>query len=104
MQLPVLPPDKLGHYLVGTVLGIAAGTACTLLWTPVWAGEAGIATAAVIGGLKERFDRKANQKSHEQGSDDVHGVEWWDAGATALGGVAVSLPYLILKVLAKVGV
>lgn len=49
--LPTFPPDKLGHYLWGSVASVAGVLAAHLAGLPLWAGA--IAGAAAVGLLKD---------------------------------------------------
>lgn len=72
-----VPKDKLLHFVVGLL--IAAFCALTLKWG-LWC----IIPAIVFGLLKELFDWWTTRV-----------MEWWDFGATAIGGAVIFLFILI---------
>lgn len=72
-----VPKDKLLHFVMGLL--IAAFCALTLKWG-LWS----IIPAIVFGILKELFDWWTTKT-----------VEWWDFGATAIGGAVIFLFILI---------
>lgn len=72
-----VPKDKLLHFVVGLL--IAAFCALTLKWG-LWC----IIPSVVFGLLKELFDWWTTRV-----------MEWWDFGATAIGGAVIFLFILI---------
>lgn len=89
MTLPLIPQDKANHMVYGAMIGLAAGAAAHVLG--VHPAALPVIAAAAVGALKEIDDWLVNREARRQGLPAPHGVEFWDFGATALGGAAVSL-------------
>ena len=89
--------DKALHFLVGAGVAVVCAAAWWLiaqfgLLSVADAGAAGFVGACVAGATKEGADYMDN-KIHP----GMHGVEWRDALATALGGVPVLIAQLVLR-------
>lgn len=82
MNLPQLPQDKANHFVYGAI--IAA------LLSPIIGPWPAVLTVIAVGFLKEVSDNWQNYRNA-----GTHGVELWDALATAAGGIIVVLPQLI---------
>lgn len=87
-MLPSIPQDKANHALYGAAIALVA-YAAGLIVLPQQAALIGLTASILVGVLKEVADRLANLKAHRAGLLPPHGVEWWDAIATAAGGVVV---------------
>jgi hypothetical protein len=76
-----IPVDKLMHFVAGAMVAF-----------PFWLfGYAflGLLAAAVVGVGKEVADHLANVRNKTLGLKPAHSVEWLDAFATTVGGLAV---------------
>lgn len=89
--LDKIPLDKSHHVIAGTLVGTVAACAVVLAGHPSFAWESAVIAALVAGAFKEAIDWRANHLADAP----VHGVEFMDALATTLGGVAVALPMAI---------
>lgn len=87
MNLPELPQDKANHFVYGAL--IAAVVSCVS--SPWWA----LVVVSAFAILKELSDAWQNYKSSSDPLIGPHGVEFWDAAATMLGGAVVIAPQLI---------
>lgn len=81
-----IPQDKAKHYIAGSMVACVAAAVCIRI-NPAVAWQAALWAPLILGVLKEAIDYYQNST---QGT--AHGVEFWDAFATALGGVPVALP------------
>lgn len=84
--LDKIPQDKAKHYIAGSMVACVAAAVCIRI-NPSVAWQAAIGASLILGVLKEGLDYYQNRT---QGT--AHGVEFWDAFATAMGGVPVALP------------
>ena len=89
--------DKVLHFLVGFAVALICAAAWWFLaqvglMTATDAGAAGLVGACVAGATKEGADHMDNKIQ-----PGMHGVEWRDALATALGGVPVLIAQLVLR-------
>jgi hypothetical protein len=85
-----VPYDKAKHYLGGTLISLVASLLCIyLLKKPALAWQLGLGAATLAGVLKEGTDWALNKYR-----GTAHGVEFYDALATALGGLSVALPLI----------
>jgi hypothetical protein len=76
-----IPVDKLMHFVAGAMVAF-----------PFWFfgyGLLGMLAAAAVGVGKEVYDTLSNLRNEALGLKQAHTVEWLDAVATAVGGVAV---------------
>jgi hypothetical protein len=78
--LQLLVKDKILHFLFGVVVSLPVGA---IMPTAASAFLAALATAFVVGALKEIVDALDNRRMQRP----EHGVEFMDAIATALGGL-----------------
>lgn len=89
----MIPKDKIGHFLAGLTVSVGAAVVWALLATwglAPWAGLGpAVAVAAAVAGLtKEGADWLDNQAAEKAGVITMpHGVDPWDAVATALPGL-----------------
>lgn len=89
--------DKILHFLIGAATAATCAGAWWLvaqfgLLNAADAGAAGLVGACVAGATKEGADYMDNKIQ-----PGMHGVEWRDALATALGGVPVLIAQLVLR-------
>ena len=90
MNLPSLPQDKANHVIYGAVIALLAYIIAK--WTyPQAAMWISLVASTGLGLIKEASDWWQNRKGGN------HGVELWDAVATAAGGILVMAPLLISK-------
>lgn len=90
MPIPTIPTDKANHVAYGALAALAGA------WAAVAAGHAdaarwvGFAAALLLGVAKELRDHMANARAVTAGTLPLHGVEWRDVLATAIGGALVA--------------
>ena len=89
--LDKIPLDKSHHFIAGALVGDVAAVAVILAGHPEYAWGAALALAMLAGAFKEALDWRDNHLADAQ----VHGVEFMDALATTLGGVAVAIPLAV---------
>ena len=95
MQLKSFAQDKANHFVYGAFAAmIGAIVAAKVIGEPQFAWLVAIAAAALIGICKEAIDYWQNK----QADLPLHVVERADIIATALGGVPVALPLLLMVV------
>jgi len=95
MKIPTIAPDKAGHFVYGAFAAmIGAIVAAKVIGEPQFAWLLAIAAALLIGVCKEALDYWQNK----QADLPLHVVERADIIATALGGVSVALPLLLMVV------
>ncbi|MCV2359625.1 hypothetical protein LNV08_11660 [Paucibacter sp. TC2R-5] len=97
-----IPRDKLMHFGIGSAVAAFA----LLVWAslaaiglaPIAGAPAAAALAALVAGItKEGADWLDNRST----GTPMHGVEYWDAAATALPGILIGLAaHSLLNVLA----
>jgi hypothetical protein len=87
MQISI-PADKAKHFVGGSVVyqvGAGLAQACG---HPELRAPAGTAAAGAVGLIKERWDWWKNRQARKRGESPPHRVEFADAFATLMGGVA----------------
>ena len=89
-MLPLIPQDKANHACYGALVALA-GYAIALAGHTPQAALIGLAAAATVGALKELNDWVQNRRATAAGLPPPHGVEFWDFGATVIGGIVVFL-------------
>lgn len=89
-MIPLIPQDKANHAIYGAVIALAAYAVALAGHNP-HAAVIGLAAAATIGALKELADWLLNRRAISAGLPPPHGVEFWDFGATTIGGAVVCL-------------
>jgi hypothetical protein len=94
-MLPIIPQDKANHFVYGSVIAVAAGLVASQLGLPVVICSIG--AAAILGATKEVLDYYQNWKAKKAGLTPMHGVEFMDFAATALGGCAVNVLLMMCK-------
>jgi hypothetical protein len=100
----VIEQDKANHEVygarIGTVAAVIAIFATTQIGWVQFAALAGavaaVVTATGAGIIKERLDREANEDAIFAGEAPPHSVEGADIKATAIGGIVVALPLIVL--------
>lgn len=90
--------DKVQHFFAGAIVGLIAMLSSVFFGTSMLAV---LVAPAAVGILKELLDWVLNKIAISKGQTPTHGVDFLDALATALGGVAV---FAILKALSAAGV
>ena len=95
MNLPQLPTDKANHALYGALI---FSIALIVIQSPIFAMVAVL--IAAIG--KEISDAALNWRATGNPMHGPHGVEIFDAVATAAGGVLAALPLIITHFLSKI--
>lgn len=89
-KLPSLPHDKANHAIWGAILAFGVYVVGTVLDIP-YAAELGLLAAVAAAIFKELTDKLANIKAAKLGRKPPHGVEVYDAVATAAGGLIIYL-------------
>jgi hypothetical protein len=89
-KLPSLPQDKANHAIWGAILAFGVYVVASVLDIP-FAAELGLVAAAGAAVAKEVSDKLANIKAAKLGQKPPHGVEFYDAVATAAGGLIIYL-------------
>lgn len=79
-----IPPDKLGHFTGGLILGMAAESLIPRFGF-------GVVLGLAAGILKEALDWWSNRKARRHGMPATHSVEAMDAVATAIGGALATV-------------
>jgi hypothetical protein len=89
-KLPSLPHDKANHAIWGAILAFGVYVVASVLDIP-FAAELGLVAAVAAAIFKEVTDKLANIKAAKLGLPAPHGVEFYDAVATAAGGLIIYL-------------
>ena len=89
-KLPNLPHDKANHAIWGAILAFGVYVVASVLDIP-FAAELGLVAAVAAAIFKEVTDKLANIKAAKLGLPAPHGVEFYDAVATAAGGLIIYL-------------
>ena len=89
-NLPSLPQDKANHAIWGAILAFGVYVVASVLDIP-FAAELGLVVAVAAAIFKEVTDKLANIKAAKLGLPAPHGVEFYDAVATAAGGLIIYL-------------
>jgi hypothetical protein len=89
-KLPSLPHDKANHAIWGAILAFGVYVVGLVLGIP-YSAELGLLAAAGAAVAKEVSDKLANIKAAKLGLPAPHGVEVYDAVATAAGGLIIYL-------------
>lgn len=88
-----IPKDKQEHFHFGVHLSLMwAGASIAAGGTPLQVFTVAVTAAVGVGVLKEALDALANRnarKARKAGLPPPHQVDFWDAAATALGGLYV---------------
>lgn len=95
MSLPLIPQDKANHFVYGAAIAVAAGLVASQLGLQVIVYSIG--AAAILGAVKEALDYYQNWRAKKAGLTPMHGVEFMDFAATALGGCAVNVLLMLCK-------
>lgn len=94
-MIPLIPQDKANHFVYGAAIAVAVGLVASQLGLPVVICSVG--AAAIVGVAKETLDYYQNWKAKKAGLTPMHGVEFMDFAATALGGCAVNVLLMLCK-------
>jgi hypothetical protein len=83
-----LPADKANHLVWGFVAAAVAGTLAIAFGWAAQAGWVGAAAATLVSVLKEAADDMANEEAELLGDPPPHTVDFKDAAAGVIGGLA----------------
>lgn len=96
MKLPLIKQDKANHFIYGGVIWIAIYFVVSFALAKPYNGLVALVGTVAVGVAKEFCDYIQNEKAKEIGLKPDHGVDEWDAFATALGGAFLWISYLAI--------
>lgn len=91
MTPPLIPQDKANHAIYGGAIALVAAAIAHVAGAREWQAQIALGASCAAGVAKEVADYIVARRQRAAGDAVTHGVDGWDAAATALGGMVVAV-------------